>query len=288
MTEKPTVRTAEPESQPHSSEGSSPPAATAKRSRRKKILVPAVLTVIGLAILLAGFLMYPRRGEPAPPINASVTISGSATMPPIWFIYYTVDQVRPDVASVTVRLLPSVSRVAPGARATVILDAGGAAIMNCSPSCHPAFGSAAAVVKFGSRTATAPTPTAHFLVKAHSFGVTANGVTAAAAFPDITFSGVHQQPLLMMDYQIPAANTYDWSANPTIGLSKSHATWEEPVIPSNQQQRLGAGGLTPTRVATGINHTAETNDNTLTLVAGVLFGLGGGALVAAVQEALHD
>jgi hypothetical protein len=288
MTEKPTVKSAEPESQSHSPEGSPPPAATAKRSRRKKILVPAVLTVIGLAILLAGFLLYPQRGEPAVPIYAYVTIAGSATMPSIGLIYYTVDQVRPDVASVTVQLLPNVPRVAPGARAGVLLDAGGADIMNCSPSCHPAFGSADAVLKFGSRTATAPTPTAHFLVKAHSFGVTTNGVTAAVAFPDITFGGVHQHPLLMMVYRIPAANTYDWSSDPTIGLSKSSATWAEPVTSGNQQQSFGAGGLTPTRAATGINHTAETNDNTLTLIAGVLFGLAGGALVAAVQEALHD
>lgn len=125
-------------------------------------------------------------------------------------------------------------------------------------------------------------------MKAHSFGVTTNGVTAAAAFPNITFGGVHQHPLLIMDYQIPAANTYDWSSNPTIGLGANHATWEEPVISGNQQQSFGSTGLTPARVATGINHTAETNDNTLTLVAGVLFGLAGGALVAAVQEALHD
>jgi hypothetical protein len=60
------------ESPPHGSENNPSAATRPMRSRRKKILVPAVLAIIGLALLLAGFGAYRRgqRPEPPPPYPA--------------------------------------------------------------------------------------------------------------------------------------------------------------------------------------------------------------------------
>jgi hypothetical protein len=87
-----------------------------------------------------------------------------------------------------------------------------------------------------------------------------------------------------LQYNISSANTYDWSSTPPVELTNSRAVWAEQVSPGTAL----APGFAQPRVASGINHAAETHDSNLILAAGVLFGLAGGALVAAVQEALHD
>ena len=46
-------------------------------------------------------------------------------------------------------------------------------------------------------------------------------------------------------------------------------------------------GHIPDVVATGINHASEARDNDLTFLAGALVGVAGGALLSAIQEALH-
>jgi hypothetical protein len=283
MAEEPTVKSAEPESPPHDPEGNPPAAATRTRSRRKKILVPVVLAVIGLALLLAGFRMYPRRAEPPVPVAPDLSISGLLSPSDyvnrhIGEIFIEVDQVHPDVARLIIQIqLTSVANMPRGERASIELSDAGGAIMHCSPSCS---GSGTAVPYV---TPSDGTATAYFLVKAHSFGVAANGVTAEAAFPQLTFAGT-QPAVMRVVYQIPSASSYDWSSYPPFALTNSRGFWQEPVIPGH----LFGGGLAVGRIATGINRVAEAHDSTLTLIAGVLFGLGGGALVAAAQEALHD
>jgi len=69
-------------------------------------------------------------------------------------------------------------------------------------------------------------------------------------------------------------------AGPGERISKSlGVSWLE-TVPAGDQP---LGGVTSARVATGVNHGAQQRDSNLTLAAGVLFGLGGGALIAAVQ-----
>jgi hypothetical protein len=297
MTDKPTIDGAEPESPRHSPESSPPPAADSARSAwaarvtatppaatrparspRKLILVPVVLAVIGLALLLAGFLVYPRRAGLPAPVPGFVVISANSSYvnAHISLIYFTVDQVHPDVAVVTIEvdLWPSMP---PGARLDIQLDEVGATVTQCSPYCSekdvaPAVWDAKPYFQYRSAMA-------RFSLKAHSLGVAANGAAAEVAFPGLYFTGT-QPTNLVLTYSIPSADSYDWSPYPpTSILFGSQAVWYEPVI---------HGFQTVARIASGVNHAAETTDGTLTLVAGVLFGLGGGALVAAAQEALHD
>jgi hypothetical protein len=115
--------------------------------------------------------------------------------------------------------------------------------------------------------------TTHVFVKAHNFGVTFNGVTAAAAIPEVLSKGAS----LITSYHIPSASSYDWSSYPTAFLSSSGATWDEALI----------SGDTVGWVASGINHIAQANDDSTTFIAGALLGLAGGAILSAVQEALH-
>jgi hypothetical protein len=54
-----------------------------------------------------------------------------------------------------------------------------------------------------------------------------------------------------------------------------------------QWQQDVASGDTPGRVAVGINHSAQTRDDIKIFIAGALLGIAGGAIIAAVQEAMH-
>ena len=119
-------------------------------------------------------------------------------------------------------------------------------------------------------------------MKAPNFGVASNGVTVAAAIPEIAFTG-SKGANLIATYHIPSADNYDWSSDPPSTLSNSGAAWTEAVLPGS----IYNSGDTAGRVASGINHTAQANDDTKTFIAGALLGLAGGALLSAVQEALH-
>jgi hypothetical protein len=117
-----------------------------------------------------------------------------------------------------------------------------------------------------------------------SFGVAANGATAAVTFPEVDWNGTRPTEI-DLSYPVPSAPSYDWSSYPATSLTNSTAVWTEPPT-SLDVLRLTA--TTPSKVVTGVNHAAQQRDSNLTLLAGILFGIGGGALVAAVQEALHD
>jgi hypothetical protein len=152
--------------------------------------------------------------------------------------------------------------------------------MRCSPSCNQVGDQVLLVPHINRVTGTA---TASFDVKARSYGVASNGTTATVTFPAVRFDGT-QPAQMTVRYPVPSASSYDWSSYPASSLTTSRATWVTTLAAS----RSPLGGQTDGHVATGINHAAQAHDSTLTLLAGVLLGLGGGALIAAVQEALHD
>ena len=114
-------------------------------------------------------------------------------------------------------------------------------------------------------------------VNARVFGVTADGVNASAEIPKLIYSGPGT-PNLLTRYNIQGASLYDWSTLPPASATNSHAEW---------LQQTGGNGILPDLVAAGINHANQSRDNDLTFLAGALVGVAGGALLSAVQEALH-
>jgi hypothetical protein len=311
VTDETTAQSKAPESPLHSRESNPPPATSSvrgawaaraaaepsaatrpKRSRRKKILVPTVLAVIGAAMIVAGLWLYPRRPEVSAPAAPTVQIDGSSPYvnDHMEIIFYTVSQVRPGVARVEVEVQlrgpPYVNggytRVPHGAYAIISFLAG-TKILDCSPGCPAGgtFGMAYPQFRRGP-----PIASASFDVRARSYEVAANGATAAVGFPEVDYSGTRQAELNLEYQNFPTAGSYDWSSSPGETISKLLGlTWTETVSPTSGSLIFG---VTSARVATGVNHAAQQRDSNLTLAVGVLFGVAGGALVAAVQEALHD
>jgi hypothetical protein len=76
---------------------------------------------------------------------------------------------------------------------------------------------------------------------------------------------------------VPSADSYDWSSFPTSSASSNGASWEEQLV----------NGEASARVAVGINHSAQVNDDHRNFLAGAIIGIAGGALLGAVQEGLH-
>jgi hypothetical protein len=251
-----------------------------KRSRRKKVLTPLVLAVLGLVLLVAAFILYPRTAEPSAPASTRLDITSPSNYVSshIVGISYTVDQVQPDVARLTISLALDIRGPYGSVKALLgVTPPAGTTVVDCSRR-HCNGKTWVSRLSF-----TFPgVSTAHVFVKAPNFGVTSNGVSVAAAIPEIAFTG-SKGANLTAKYHIPSADSYDWSADPPSTLSNSGAVWTEDVLPGS----IYNSGDTAGRVASGINHTAQANDDTKTFIAGALLGLAGGALLSAVQEALH-
>jgi hypothetical protein len=282
MADNPAVASAEPE-RPRSAD-------TPRRSRWKKVLAVTVLFVIGAALLALGFHIYPRLAEASAATFPSVSAysKSSYVNSNIGGIYYAVEQVHPDLARVTVQVFVGGGRWPPGADLTiglsVVASNTGHDVAACSPDCT-VWGAGAKEYSTGIADFKAlpesGIATADFLVQEPDFGATADGVTAEATFPEVTVSGLASGPQAMsIQYYngIPSAPSYDWSSYPPQHLDSSGAQWVESI----------AKGTTVSRSVVGTDHAAQQRDSNFTLVAGILFGIGGSALIAAFQEWIHD
>jgi hypothetical protein len=294
MPEETTAQKEGSESTPHGPE-SNPPAAPRKRPWwKQKPVLPLLLLFTCLACLALAFFAYPRRAPVEGVTGATVQITGSSQYVDdhIQIIDYGVWQVRPGVAHVEVDVqlggppYPNggYTYLPPGASADITFYAG-TKVLNCSPHCSTPN------IKVGDASPTfqvqgaPPTATANFYIRARSYEVAANGATAAVGFPEVDSSGTHPAALELQYTNFPSASRYDWSSSPGGDFSKTlGAIWSETVLPSNPL----FGAVASPRVATGVNPAAQQHDSNLTLAVGVLFGIGGSALVAAVQEALRD
>jgi hypothetical protein len=162
-----------------------------------------------------------------------------------------------------------------------------ARMLDCSPRCFLEGLKPATEVARPQFQGSPPTAAATFYVRARSYGVAANGATAAVGFPELDYSATRQAALHLTYQSFPSATSYDWSSLPSEPIDKTLGpTWSETLLPGNAQLILSGG--TSGRVATGVNPTAQQRDSNFTLAVGILIGIGGSALVAAVQEALHD
>ena len=106
--------------------------------------------------------------------------------------------------------------------------------------------------------------------------MTSNGVNASAAIPEVLYRGLGQ-PILLTLYHLRSASSYDWSASPVAAVTSATAQWQQDVV----------SGDTPGRAAVGVDHSAQTRDDIKIFIAGALLGIAGGAIIAAVQEAMH-
>jgi len=281
MTENPSGETPDPESLPHGSDGNPAPADTPARSSPKKLRSVIVLAVIGLALLWLGYHIYPRRADiqAAAAPDLGVQSESPALNDNIGSIFYTVDQVHPDLAKVTVGVLLGGGSWAPGSSLEIQLALTGQHIVHCSPDCTLVEGNYNEAANFKPLPQTGEA-FATFLVRASSFGAPANGVTAEATVPGVGTTGLAAGPqYLWTRYEnFPSVSSYDWSPDPPQFLGNYDAVWGEPL------EKVG----TSSRIVVGTNHGAQQRDSNFTLFAGILFGIGGGALIAAVQEWLHD
>jgi hypothetical protein len=258
---------------------------------RKKIVIPAVLAGLGVVLGIAALLVYPTTSQLPAPIYTTLVFQAPSG---IDSLSYQVDQVSPDLAEVKIAVLLSTST-------TSTVPAGQQATLTVFPPlgtpfqpCPRAFCKRAPSQTYGwvqpltfrpgvgpselpDVTAAGTYAFLNLFVRARDFGVTYNGVTAAAAIPKLIYNAPGE-PNLVTQYRIPAARLYDWSAVPPGFASSSKALWLEAV---------SSNGVLPPAVATGTNHANDARNTNLTFLAGALVGLAGGALLSAVQEALH-
>jgi len=264
-----------------------------RRSLRKKIITPLVLAAIGVLLFLIGIALYPSEGQlPTPPY---ATLSLKATFP-AQDILYGVRQVSPSTTEITAGVeLPAGSALPSAKTATAHLLVSlpvGISFRSCpnAPAEEPTYSASYCVQYDGIQTWIQPLKfkmernpfssfgiaAAHFYIRARSFGETFNKVNASAAIPAVNYQAPGT-PVLETQYELPSASSYDWSAFPAQFANDAYAQWNEPLTSA------GISG----RAAVGINHANQASDDNDTFLAGALIGLAGGALLSAVQEALH-
>ena len=247
------------------------PPAGRERSRWKKIRAPLILVASGLGLLLVAFILYPSIAQVSSPDITQIVIISNINSD----INYQVFQVSTGVAEVEVTLKAASVPLAGGTALVQVTPPTGTTIVDCQ---HPDCDEGQWVVNLRF-TANNWSATTHFLVNARSFGVNYDSVTAAVAIPEIILLG-NSGPVLQtlsVNYNLPSASSYDWSSYPTSAVDNSQALWIETMASSD----------TPGRAVVGINHAAQSNDDTRIFIAGALLGLAGGALLSGVQEALH-
>jgi hypothetical protein len=265
-----------------------------KRSNRKKLLIPVLLGLLGVSLVTTGFIISPRPVAAIPvPAYPKLTISTTAV---IGEITYSVDQIHPTEADLRISMtitFPALNPFGGGRTATLqVTLPPGIQFLNCPNGCsNPSTGTAstwrrALAFKSGLAGDQPNTVTALFPVAAQSFGASFNGLNAYATLPRVSYqltgaglTGIPTSPAFHATFQIPSANSYDWSAFPAALVTDSAAAWSESLpVPK---------GTTAQATATGTNQAAESRRTYLTFLYGLLLGIGGGALVSAIQEALH-
>ena len=270
---------------PGTNGGEAPGPGTRQQWWRKAVLRPIVLGTIGLALLLVSFFLYPRTADVASPAFARLAVSARGIR--VAFLEYGVAQVSPGVAEIKISVsLPAGTPGPPAAAPPAFLAVAppfGTAFRDCHPpACRvqrTATISSSLWAKrliFRPEPGSGPTATADFFVKAPSFGIASNGISASVAIPEVLYQGLGK-PFLLTLYKLPSASSYDWSASPAAVVTSTTAQWQDDV----------ASGDTPGRSAVGINHAAQTRDDIEIFIAGALLGIAGGAIIAAVQEAMH-
>jgi hypothetical protein len=116
-----------------------------------------------------------------------------------------------------------------------------------------------------------------------SFGFAENDETALAQLPNVSLQPPTGESFTFNTiYDIPGANTYNWSM-PPLNVSTNKVSWMETINPANDHGPQVAAATE----LTGTDLGAQTSNNQHIFISGALFGIVGAALFAAVQEFLH-
>lgn len=286
MSDVPSAQNPSPESRPpEPPDGARSSSAPKKRRGLLKFLTSLILAAVGAALLIAGWLLYPSVNQSPAPAYSTLLLTSAV---PVNYVSDLVYQASANTAVMLISVvLPPHQSAGP---ATLEVDPPiGTMFVNCpAPACsilrEGGTTSSSWTVRrlsFKSAGGSAFTATADFRITASSFGVATNGITATASIPDVIYTetgtGGRTEAALIAGYNIPSASSYDWSALPTFRVNKYAAYWEEPI----------PQGETSARAAVGINHAAQSDLDTRSLLAGTLIGIAGGAIIAGAQEALH-
>ena len=254
----------------------------------RRVLRSAVLLAVAAALVVVSVLLYRWSSPAESPAPEYPTLTVTTPLP-VGIIGYAVDaqsgelQVSVELpnpgnlaldaqAGMATLALPNVAAFGrcPGLVCTTLQ---GAAVLGQAPKPQQ---QQPLIVKVNSSPLVA---VAQFPVPAAGFDVTSNGVTAAAALPQVFYQGPVAAgtagPMLEAEYTIPSAGSYDWSALPPQFAQGNKAWWFETF-----DNKEVAG-----HAAVGIDHSSQAADDGKIFAAGALIGLAGGALVWAVQEA---
>lgn len=236
-----------------------------KRSRWETILAPLALAILGLAMIVAAVIAYPRTSE-APAPNFRTFMSVTAHFPKSR-INYLVAPLSSATAVINVLVdLPDrtvhPSTHVPAAFLALSLPPNAAFWYCPKPPCTGPVGRQLGEgwnqpLNFNSMSGSAGEAAVSFFVEARNFGITSNGITAAAALPTVLWNGPVQPPLLYAGYGVHSAASYDWS--PAAATASHSVIWVEPLA------KGWNGGL----AATGINHAAQSWNDFKTSLLGL-------------------
>ena len=257
-----------------------------KRSRWKnRNFIPVVLAVLGLVLGLWGFGLLPSVAAELPtPDYPQLIIHTPFSLSNIT---YDVEQVNSAVAKVTITVVLS-SRIPPPdtAQLTVELPYPDT-FLHCRAACTTTHGiefrnQQLHVMHSRSPGAQRQAATARFLVKARNFGLVSNGLAASAVLPSVTYAGPPgpsgaMNPQFLVGYRSSSAASYAWSGPLAKQPGASSVAWGEQL----------ANGVTPDVPVGGISPGAQSHDNSMIFLAGVLIALGGAMILAAFLEAVH-
>lgn len=114
-----------------------------------------------------------------------------------------------------------------------------------------------------------------------------NGVEIEAQLPSVALLSTNSaSTLLLVDYHMPDAQSYDWTNGPTDLKSTwlvANAFSQSATPTTGIESSLPASGPGS---SSGVNGTAMRSDSVKTFAAGALLGLAGAALIGAIQEAI--
>jgi hypothetical protein len=249
-----------------------------KKSRRRKILTPIVLAVLGFGLIGISILILPSRKGVEITAYPSLIIGTSEDLASI---SYSVQPFRSSITAITISIeINSLSKDFPAAgsfTAAEFIPPNGITFQICPRDYCERISRVQYIWRAPLIANKHGMATETFFVHASNFGYASNGVTESAILPEIRYGGLGTPQVQIHYYGISDPASYDWSDLPTAFAASNRATWAEIVSP----------GDTPAKVATGTNHSNETHDNFMIFLAGALIGLGGGAVLSSVQEALH-